>query len=127
MINKINKIIDNTKDKMVLKTLKLEITNEKNNIDEILTRYINEYEEKSFKTTNYDINLGYTNTLKDYKKTLNKIKPYSNPKNYHKMAVKAKGNWKNIYEIAFGTPNITITTKNIADEKTKQRKIKGTI
>ena len=125
MIEKINNIINKTTDKILLKTLKLEITKENANVDQIINRYINEYEEENnIKKTNYKINLGFEKNIKDYKKTINKLRPCANPQNYREMTIKARGEWKHIYEIAFGTKNTTITTKMPADEKTKQFKIK---
>ena len=102
----------------------MEITEENANVDEIVNRYIDNYGENEFDTVNYEINLGYSRTLKDYKSMLNKLKPCGIPINYREMNIRAKGNWKHIYEIAFGMPSVIITTKRLADEKTKQIRFK---
>ena len=127
MINKVNELIDKTSDKIMLQTLKLEITEKNANIDEILNRYLDEYKENNIETTKYNINFGHNKNLKDYKQTLDKIKPCSSAQNYNKTNIKAKGNWKTIYEIAFGNPDIVIITKKPADKKTKQIKFKETV
>ena len=119
MINKINKIIDKTSDKIMLKTLKLEITAENADVDSII--------DKDFETVNYNINLGYNKTLKSCKRFYNRLKPCGEIANYCESNVKARGEQKVMYEIAFGTPNITITTKKLIDEKTKQKKFKEAI
>ena len=124
MVNRINKIIDKTSDKMFLEALKLDVTNEKSNIIEVINRYISLYDEMESETINYDISLGYDRTLKDLKRVYNKLKPYSDPINYREINIKAKGDWKDIYEISFGSPTVTITTKKTADEKTRQMKFK---
>lgn len=127
MINKINKIIDKTSDKIMLKTLKLEITAENADVDSIIDRYVDEFEHKDFETVNYNINLGYNKTLKSCKRFYNRLKPCGEIANYCESNVKARGEQKVMYEIAFGTPNITITTKKLIDEKTKQKKFKEAI
>ena len=128
MINRVYNIIDETYDKLSLNTLKMEITEKNADVEKAVNKFINEYDrEKNLNKTDYQINFGYKKTLKDYKKTLNKRKPYSKPKNYREMTVKAKGNWKDIYEIAFGTPNETITTRIPAEKNINRIKIKEAI
>ncbi len=124
MLNKINEIIDKTSDTIMLKSLKLEVTAKDADVDAVINRYINNYDEKNNDIVNYEVNLGYDKTIDDYKKMYSKLKPCGNPLNYHKMNIKARGKWKDIYEISFGTPNLTITTKKLNTEKTKQRRIK---
>ncbi|MBR3362766.1 MAG: hypothetical protein IKG40_02445 [Bacilli bacterium] len=123
-MNKISELIDKTYNKVVLKTLKMEVTAENADVDEIVDRYVNEYDENNFETINYDVNFGYDKTLKDYKKIYSKLRPCSTPKNYCQMTVKARGSFKHMSEIAFGTPNTTIKTKKLSDERVKQMKIK---
>lgn len=129
MDKNILEITEKITDKQTLKNLKKELIQPEANINNIIEKYTNEYYniDDNYETKTYTINLGYNRTLKNFQKNMKKMMPCSKPKNYRQTNIRAKGPWKNIYEIAFGVTETTITTKTPIKEKTKQIKIKEAI
>lgn len=122
-----NNFINKINDIKTLINLKNDLLKEDINAKEILEKYINNYNEeneKTYETHSYQVNFGHSRNIIDFKNNIKKMNPCSTPTNYRESTIKAKGEWKDIYEIAFGSTDTTITTKTELKEKPKQRIIK---
>ena len=115
-------------DKNALINLKQDLLKEDIIPEEILTSYYNNYQKQKDLRENYEkitcnVNFGYNRNLKTLKRELDNMIPCSKPQNYPNIK-KAKGPWKNIYEIAFGISETKTVTTHIEKENNKQMKIK---
>ena len=112
-------------DKTTLQNLKQDLLKENNNPEQILEEYYNNYQQEKRLKEDYtmitcNVTFGYNRNLNTFKKDINNMIPCSVPQNYPKIK-KAKGPWKNIYEIVFGSGETkTIVAKVAKEEKVKQ-------
>ena len=112
-------------DKTTLQNLKQDLLKENNNPEQILEEYYNNYQQEKRLKEDYtmitcNVTFGYNRNLNTFKKDINNMIPCSVPQNYPKIK-KAKGPWKNIYEIAFGISEINNVNVYIKKENNKKR------
>lgn len=114
-------------DKFTLLKLKQDLLKDDIIPEDILESYYNDYQRQKDLKENYEkitcnVNFGYNRNLKTFKRDLDNMIPCSRPQNYPNIR-KARGPWKNIYEIAFGVSETNNVTTYIEKEKSKQIKI----
>ena len=118
-------------DKTTLQNLKQDLLKENNNPEQILEEYYNNYQQEKRLKEDYtmitcNVTFGYNRNLNTFKKDINNMIPCSVPQNYPKIK-KAKGPWKNIYEIAFGISEINNVNVYIKKENNKKKIIKDAV
>ena len=114
-------------DKFTLIKLKQDLLKDDIIPEDILESYYNDYQRQKDLKENYEkitcnVNFGYNRNIKTFKRDLDNMIPCSRPQNYPNIR-KARGPWKNIYEIAFGVSETNTVITHIEKEKSKQIKI----